>query len=182
MTQPPMKIAIIGTHSTGKTTLVQKLKNKLENLGKKVMIIQEHARSCPFPVHEGTTIEAQKWIMHNQIDKENEVDHSDKILITDRATIDNFAYLHRIADEKTSEEYENIAFEHGKTYDHIFKTQKLDIKAEDDGFRTTDDDFRNLIDNIINQFLEKNQVNFIPLQATTDYEVHVSDILERIKI
>ncbi|MDD2656344.1 MAG: ATP-binding protein [Patescibacteria group bacterium] len=175
-----MKIAIIGTHSTGKTTLVQKLKNKLEELGKKVMIIQEHARSCPFPVHEGTTIEAQKWIKDNQIAKESEVDHSDKILITDRATIDNFAYLHRVADEETSREYEQIAFEHGKTYTFIFKTHKLDIVAEDDGFRTTDDDFRNLIDSLINQFLKKNQVQFIPLQATTDYDVHVKDILERI--
>jgi len=175
-----MQIAIIGAHSTGKTTLVQKLKEKLENLGKKVMVIREYARSCPFPVHEGTTIEAQKWIMQNQIEKENEVDHSDKILITDRATVDNFAYLHRIADEKTSKEYEDIAFNHGKTYNFIFKTHKLDIAAKDDGFRTTDDDFRNLIDNLINQFLEKNQVEFIPLQATTDYDVHVSDILERI--
>ncbi|MFA7245014.1 MAG: ATP-binding protein [Candidatus Magasanikbacteria bacterium] len=177
-----MKIAIIGAHSTGKTTLVNKLKHTLENLGKKVIIIQELARHCPFPINEKTTVDAQKWIMKNQISKENEIDHSDKILITDRATIDNFAYLHRVADEETSREYEKIAFGHSHTYDLIFKTQKLDITVENDGVRTTDDDFRNLIDNLINQFLEKNQVQFIPLQPTIDYDVHVEDILERIKV
>lgn len=177
-----MKIAIIGTHSTGKTTLVQKLKNKLKELGKEVVIIQEHSRNCPFPINEGTTIDAQKWIMQNQIDKELEIDHSDKIMITDRATVDNFAYLHRVADEATSREYEKIAFDHSHTYDLIFKTQKLDIAAVADGIRTTDEEFRNLIDNLINHFLQKNQVNYIPLQATTDYEVHVGDILERIRI
>lgn len=175
-----MKIAIIGAHSTGKTTLVQKLKERLENLGKKVMILREYARSCPFPINEGSSIEAQKWIMHNQIAKENEVNHDGQFLITDRATVDNFAYLHRVADEDTSREYEEIAFSHGKTYDFIFKTYKLDVKAVEDGIRTTDDEFRNLIDNLINHFLEKNQVEFIPLQPTIDYDVHVGDILKTI--
>lgn len=177
-----MKIAIIGAHSTGKTTLVNKLKEKLDSLGKKVIIVQELVRYCPFPINEETTIDAQKWIMQNQITKELEVDHSDKILITDRATIDNFAYLHRVADEETSRNYEQIAFDHSITYDLIFKTQKLNITAVEDGLRTTDEEFRTLIDNIINHFLEKHQVQFIPLQATIDYDVHVEDILERIEI
>ncbi|MFA7314949.1 MAG: ATP-binding protein [Candidatus Magasanikbacteria bacterium] len=177
-----MKIAIIGAHSTGKTTLVNKLKEKLDSLGKKVIIIQELVRYCPFPINEETTIDAQKWIMNNQIAKEQEVNHSDKILITDRATIDNFAYLHRVADEETSRNYEQIAFDHSITYDLIFKTQKLNIAATEDGLRTTDEEFRSLIDSSINHFLKKHQVQFIPLKATTNYDVHVSDILERIEI
>lgn len=175
-----MKIAIIGAHSTGKTTLVQKLQDTLRATDKEVIIVQELVRYCPFPINEATTIDAQKWIMDNQIAKENEIDHIGKILITDRATIDNFAYLHRVADTNTAREYENIAFEHGKTYDLIFKTQKLDIRAEDDGVRTIDEDFRTLIDTLIHTFLQKHRVQFIPLRATTDYDIHVADIVEQI--
>jgi len=52
------------------------------------------ARLCPLPINEETTMDAQKWILLNQIAQENTIDHTGKVLITDRSTIDNFAYMY----------------------------------------------------------------------------------------
>lgn len=175
-----MKIAIIGTHSTGKTTLVDRLKETFESVGKEVIVVRELARTCPLEINEETSLQAQKWILINQIEKENEHDHTEKILITDRATVDNFAYLHRVADPKTSRACEHIAFSHCKTYDHIFKTHKLDIEATADGVRTTDEAFRCHIDTLIDYFLKKNKIYYHTLLPTEDYDVHIRHILEKV--
>ena len=171
-----MKIAIIGTHSTGKSTLIEKLKSALKKTGKQILVVQEMARDCPLTINEKTNLKAQKWIMHNQIKKELAVDHTNKILITDRATIDNFAYLYRVADETTRKIYEKIAFDHSRTYDFIFKTKRLDIKAKADGVRATDENFRKFIDDTIYSFLKKHQINFVELTPTVNYKTHIQNI------
>ncbi len=172
-----MKIAIVGSHSTGKTTLIERLADHFKELGKEVIILPEYARLCPFPINENTTLEAQKWILLSQITEENKIDHKDTVLLSDRATIDNFAYMYRIVGNSDAiENFERCAVAHMRTYDFVFKTQKLSLAAKEDGIRTTDLEFRDMIDRLITHLLMKHGIKYSNLPATIDYDTHVAFI------
>lgn len=178
-----MKIAIIGTHSTGKTTLLTALTSYLKNTAtKNVICVREIARECPFPINENTSIDAQTWILQKQIEKEKLLHTTGTMLLCDRATLDNFAYLLRIATHKNInvDHLEAIAAAHMQSYDFIFKTNKLALPATNDGIRSTDDMFRDEIDDSINALLHKNNIAHQILEAHTDTARHVSAMTEKI--
>lgn len=54
-----MKIALIGTHGTGKTTLAYDIISKLKKKGIDADFLGEVARICPFPINEQTTKKSQ---------------------------------------------------------------------------------------------------------------------------
>ncbi len=173
-----MKIAIIGTHSTGKTTILNAVAHELTRRSKTVVILPEYARLCPFPIHEQTTLTAQMWIQHQQREQENKYDNPEVILLCDRASIDNLAYLERVAGDQDISRVKRAAIAHAKTYAHIFKTQKLPIDAEADGVRSTDKEFRDEMDERITQLLAEHNVRHTMLSETDDTPTHVSTILE----
>lgn len=172
-----MKIAIIGAHSTGKTTIIKSLQQICTQKGHSVSVLQELARECPLPINEETSLDAQKWILLNQISRETGIDHTDRLFFTDRATIDNFAYMYRVASPQSIDHFERAAAEHMSTYDLVFKTRKLQAPIKADGVRTTDMDFRDMIDRLINLLLKKHDVAYHLLPETMNYQTHVNYIL-----
>lgn len=178
-----MKIALIGTHSTGKTTLLNKLKTVLEFLGHHVEVVPELSRLCPFPINEETTMEAQEWIQNQQITQENQLHQPEKILLCDRATLDNFAYFERAGrlHNRDISSWEQRAADHMSSYHFIFKTHKLELPAAADGQRSTDKEFRDEIDSSIHRLLEKHAVKYHLLDPSFDYDLHVRNILEKLQ-
>ena len=69
-----MKIALIGTHGTGKTTIVHEIVSKLKKRGFDVDFLGEIARQCPFPINEKTTKKSQIWMILKQITSEMEIE------------------------------------------------------------------------------------------------------------
>lgn len=67
-----LKVAFVGTHGVGKTTLCFDLAAQLKRLDLGVDIVKEVARRCPLPINEETTLDAQAWILHTQIAEEIE--------------------------------------------------------------------------------------------------------------
>lgn len=177
-----MKIAIIGTHSTGKTTLMEHLHTTLRANKKHVDIVPEFARLCPFPINESTTREAQTWILEQQMLHEYLEHDEDTFLLCDRATIDNFAYMYRATNGQQTEGYEALAVDHMSTYNYVFKTTKLDIDPVYDKIRSTDGTFRQEIDNIIHMLLAKHAIPYHLLPATTHIDTHIKYILDTIGI
>lgn len=177
-----MKLAIIGTHSTGKTTLLVRLKESLGFLGLKSEIVPEMARLCPFPINEETTLEAQKWILENQMAKEAEMFQEGLILLCDRSTIDNLAYFWRAASIRKIDigDWETRAVHHTSTYNFIFKTQKLSLSSLADGLRATDEYFRQEIDDLITELLQKHRIKYHLLLPTIDYSAQVDYIINRL--
>ena len=45
------------------------------------------------PINEGTTYDAQAWILHTQIAEEIAAAASNEVVICDRSVLDNYAYL-----------------------------------------------------------------------------------------
>jgi len=88
-----MKVAFIGTHGVGKTTLCFELAALLKKRDRIVEMVREVARFCPLPINRETTIPAQSWILHTEIAEELEAEHKAEIVICDRSVLDNFCYL-----------------------------------------------------------------------------------------
>lgn len=176
-----MKIAIIGTHSTGKTTLIEKLQNKLRAHAIPSALVPEVARVCPLPINEASTVPAQTWILDKQIAAENELDHLGQVVICDRASIDNWAYFYRALSRNgcviAGNAWEQKAVRQATTYDFIFKTQMLSLAAKADARRSTDGVFRQEMDELITAILHEHNINHHLLLPTTDYDAQVEFIL-----
>lgn len=87
-----MKLALIGTHGVGKTTLAFEICSLLKKADYNVELVTEVARRSPFPVNEGTTLEGQLWILHAQIAAELDAARAPHV-ICDRSVLDNYCYL-----------------------------------------------------------------------------------------
>lgn len=88
-----MKLALIGTHGVGKTTLAYEICSLLKKADHNVELVTEVARRSPFPVNEATTLEGQLWILHAQIAAELDAASRTPHVICDRSVLDNYCYL-----------------------------------------------------------------------------------------
>ena len=92
-----MKIAFIGTHGVGKTTLSFELAARLKRMDYSVDLVKEVARDCPLPINRETSYESQSWILHTQIARELASSDRHEAVVCDRSVLDNYAYLvHRV--------------------------------------------------------------------------------------
>jgi len=87
------KIAFIGSHGVGKTTLCYGLAARLKTRDVAVEVVHEVARRCPLPINEETSVAAQSWILHSQIAEELVAQARYPAVICDRSILDNYVYL-----------------------------------------------------------------------------------------
>lgn len=90
---PRYKIAFIGSHGVGKTTLCYGLAARLKTRDVAVEVVHEIARRCPLPINEETSVAAQSWILHTQIAEELVAMSRYPAVICDRSVLDNYIYL-----------------------------------------------------------------------------------------
>jgi hypothetical protein len=88
-----MKIALIGSHGVGKTTLCFELAAALKRRNMDLEMVREVARRCPLPINQETTVAAQEWILHTQVAWEIEACASHETVLCDRSVLDNYCYL-----------------------------------------------------------------------------------------
>lgn len=93
MSSGAFKIAFIGSHGVGKTTLCYGLAARLKAADISLEVVGEIARRCPLPINRGTTLAAQAWILHTQIAEELVAAARYDFVICDRSVLDNFVYL-----------------------------------------------------------------------------------------
>ena len=150
-----MKIAISGTHGTGKTTALMETTTqvKMDNPGKEVGVLMEVARQCPGPLNKEATELSQLWIFAKQLEQEIALlrPHGPyDILITDRSLMDNVAYAKVMCMPIWSGLFW-LASNHVKTYDKIiFKTIANNDHWHDDGVRDVSDPvFRRRVEDVL---------------------------------
>lgn len=139
-----MKLALIGTHGVGKTTLAFEICAQLKIAGYSVELVTEIARRSPFPVNEGTTLESQLWILHQQIATELEMSYRAQYVVCDRAVIDNYAYLSNKFDRQWH--LEPMLAHWLQTYDLLIYVPLCNGGIQPDGFRSENVDFQRTID------------------------------------
>lgn len=155
-----MKIAFIGTHGVGKTTLCYDLASRLKRQDRVVDIVQEVARACPLPINRETTPQAQAWILHTQIAEELAASARGDIVICDRSVLDNYAYLVHQAGHRP--EFDALVRQWVTTYDFLFKVPIIDAPTFD-GTRDVSRDFQRAIDGVIDQLASEFGVDCLRL-------------------
>jgi nicotinamide riboside kinase len=153
-----MKVALIGTHATGKTTLAYDIASSLKKRNFNVDFLGEVSRDCPFPINEDTTKSAQKWILLTQYVREIEKEGKCDYLICDRSLLDNYAYYIRKFGE--SKELEPLILEHMGSYDYLFKVPINEKYLVSDGVRSIDKEFQEEIDCLIDKLLQRFDIHF----------------------
>jgi thymidylate kinase len=179
-----MKVAFIGTHGVGKTTLCYDLAAGLKKRDLTVELVREVARECPLPINRDTTVKAQAWILHTQIAWELVAESKADVVCCDRAVLDNFCYLKRAATgDPQVDVLESLVKAWTSTYDVLFRVPIVG-DPRFDGVRDTDLLFQREIDELIATTLRAWSVPFVALDPGRRSEwpaTAVETLLPRLK-
>jgi predicted ATPase len=157
-----MKIAFIGTHGVGKTTLCYDLASTLKRQGINVDLVKEVARLSPLPINRKTSLDAQTWILMTQVAEEIRSASQTDVVVCDRSVLDNYAYmLFACGRQKAIERFVDHWM---KTYDLLFKVP-LAGEVTADGVRDTDEFFMRSIDHLVDTLLAERRLPFESLPA-----------------
>ncbi len=150
-----MKVAFIGTHGVGKTTLCYDLAAVLKRQGINVDMVKEVARLSPLPINRKTSLDAQTWILTTQVAEEIRSSSQHEVVVCDRSVLDNYAYLSfACGRQKAIERFMDYWM---KTYDLLFKVP-LAGQAQADGVRDTDEFFMRAIDQLVDSLLAEKKL------------------------
>jgi len=147
-----MKIAFLGTHGTGKTTLAHELVSKLKKQGVDAGFLSEVARRCPFPLNEDATKKSQIWIILNQIIAEMESEERCGTLVCDRSVLDGYCYY--VNKFGRSPVLEALVKEHLKTYTKLIRVPIREGLLREDKVRSTNVKFQRDVDMQFDRFIE----------------------------
>ena len=147
-----IKLAFIGTHGVGKTTLCYDLGAVLKRRGLHVDLVKEVARLSPLPINRKTSLEAQMWILTTQIAEEIRSAAHHEVVVCDRSVLDNYAYLVFAAGRQRF--LEPLVNRWMKSYDLLFKVP-ISGNPSADGIRDTDEFFMRQIDRLVDELVEE---------------------------
>lgn len=151
--QTRLKVALIGTHGVGKTTLAYDICSLLKKAHQNVELVTEVARNSPFPVNAATTLEGQLWILHAQIAAELDATRRAPHVVCDRSVLDNYCYLaNKFGRRPQLESWLRWWMD---TYDLLIGVPPLSEDIVPDGFRSEDRDFQRRIHDLLNELLNE---------------------------
>jgi nicotinamide riboside kinase len=166
-----MRIAIVGAQGTGKTTLLNKIKES-GILDDSYVFMDEIVRSLVrkknIKINEEGDYESQLLIL--QTHQANALNHSH--MVTDRSCVDAEAYaLYNHSKgyftEEEMNEFEEIFLSTLVLYDKVFFLP-VEFDIVSDNFRSTDKSFQKNISDIMEGLLEACSIDFIKLKGGVD--------------
>lgn len=166
------KIAFIGSHGVGKTTLCYGLAARLKARDVSLEIVGEVARRCPMPINLDTNLSAQSWILHSQIAEEIFATSRHDLVICDRSVLDNYVYLLIAAGRQ--QHLEQLVEHWIVTYDLIILVPIV-TEPRPDGMRSTDPAFQRAVEEKLIQETHSLRLDFLDLRhlAREDWLAHV---------
>ena len=163
-----MRIGFVGTHSTGKTTLLEKIKES--------GILNDHE----FVTSISRKLKAQGLKINKEADEKSQLALLDAYMQTlgsenfvcDRSLLDPLAYTkyqNKIGKIPTRavKVVQNTVFDNVHLYDLLFYFP-IDFDLVEDGVRDSDKDYRKEIDKILRREIKKSGVKVYEIKGTTD--------------
>jgi len=170
-------MALMGTHFTGKTRLAVAVESELRKRGietKSIKEVSTDAKERGLPINEGTTKEAQLWILHTQIAEELRYARrrpngpNYQALVCDRG-VDNYCYLeHNVGRD---EDALQMILNHARNfpYDRLYLLPITESGIRGGaGTRSVNPGFQKDMDNKIRSFLAEQSFDYIELPITQD--------------
>lgn len=179
-----VKIALIGTHGTGKSTIVYDIVNRLKKQKINAEPLKEVARDCPLPINEDATIKSQEWIIFQQYLEEIKEERRSELVVCDRSVLDGYVYYYKMFGK--SDLLEKFVKEKIQDYAQIWKVPIEFSKLNPDGIRSTDKEFQVEIDRCFNEILNSLGIEYKEFKGEQDlYENIINefnkDSLEKIQ-
>lgn len=168
-----MKIAFTGTHSTGKTTL---LNDVIEYYGDDIKLksISEVARKIidkGYPLNQDANVDSYIHYINDQLSSEETYMRECDLFISDRTLLDPVAYA--MVNSKLPRPYipeyfidmmTNVWLLEKNRYD-IYIYFPIEFPLEIDGIRPLDEQYRKDIDEQIRMLLIKHKINYITVSG-----------------
>ncbi len=148
-----LKLALIGSHGVGKTTLAYEICSLLKKADHHVELVTEVARRSPFSIHDSRTLEGQLWILHTQIAMELDVSARAQHLICDRSVLDNYCYVvNKFGRQPQLEQW--LSWWLG-TYSLLVSVPPMADGIPPNGFRSENLEFQDRIHDLIGEVLSQ---------------------------
>ncbi|EKG0012803.1 AAA family ATPase [Vibrio cholerae] len=166
------KVLITGVFGTGKTSLIDFLKNTLNGMGKRVKVVSEVARNCPFDLNKKQTILSTSWLVMAQMENEisfSKINNNYDYVIFDRGIPDIIAHAKFITknnpnDNLYMDKLEGLGKASLISFDYIFLSKRSDrFKIDNDGLRVDDKLYQESLEEIHIDYLNNCQSSYIPL-------------------
>jgi len=176
-----MKIGLCGTVSVGKTTLVNALKELPQfNYFTFATERSKYLRDLGIPLNTDSTLKGQTVFLAERC-----AELMNENLITDRTVIDVMAFTQasKSIDHIDKDRFRRYASDFINEYDYIFYISPDGVEIEDNGVRTIDPEYRDLIDFTIRHFIDTYNgklQNYKQISGTTDERI--KQILETISL
>lgn len=175
-----VKIGIAGTHSTGKSTFLDRLNTCLSAEGVRIGRVGDlaaAARGRGFPILTDHNFESTLWIMAEGMRQEAEAALSSEAILVDRPVFDALGYLYaaleisgRSLPDRQLDELRSIAVAHAGDYDVIVMT-KLDSAISLGEGRDKNQEFRVAAGDKIRAIAEDAALQPVILTSTNGDEV-----------
>jgi len=172
-----LKVALIGSHGVGKTTLCYELAARLKRRDLEVELVREVARRCPLPINRDTSVAAQSWILHTQAAWELEAAARATVVLCDRSVLDNYCYLLAAAGSQPA--WEPFIDAWTRTYDLLVKVP-LWTTPRWDGVRDTDLAFQRHVDEMLEDQIARRDLTPLRL-AAADRDHWCSLVMQRLE-
>jgi predicted ATPase len=184
------KVGIAGTHSTGKSTFIRTLRQRLVALGVRSSTVSDlatEARGFGFPILRDHTFESTAWIITRGIALELEAGVQESAVLVDRPVPDALGYLRAALkwrqgtiDPEQKRYLEEIVKLHSPSYQRLFLTT-LDVSIPVDlsQERDTDPLFRQMAADEIALVFEELRLRFCPLPSE-GRDVVIDSLVEEI--
>lgn len=183
-----MIVSFTGAQSTGKTTLLNILKAKNDDVHFVDEVTRRIKREYNLPINEEGGILTQSMIMSDHIANVYRKYDDDNLVVLDRCAIDGVVYTNWLFDntDNISSAMFHMATEIYKAirneYDVIFYTDPNDVELEDDGERSSDKKFRDDIIKLFNDTIKQHN-NIVVLCGTVEERLEtIKKTLEKFKI
>jgi nicotinamide riboside kinase len=161
-----MKIAIAGSHGTGKTTFAKSLAEKL-NLKYIPDVVREEAAPKGFEINENTPSEVQLWLVMRQWELEKTTPES---WIADKSLLDYLIYGEIVLKEENFKNTIRDVVKRNAKYDFVFYFP-IEFLMEIDGLRSEDEEFRKKVDALYRTYLESMGIKYIVLSGSVEERI-----------